>query len=88
MLAILDHALTTHVLNAHTTILPSDLKVTKRFSNLFSNLIKKFETSNYGVTYLEGKPSEATNAYSEFLGCFKTDVKQPKKDKGHRGTRG
>lgn len=88
MLNFLDHPPTIHVLNTHATILASDQKVTKRFRNLFGDFVKKLEKSNYDVTYLEGKPSEVTNAYRAFLGCFKTDVKQPKKHKGRRGTRG
>ena len=44
------------------------------FRKLFRNFVELFEKSGYEETYLDGEPTEVTDAYKEFLGCIKDEV--------------
>ena len=70
-----EHQETIDVLNIYAETITSASKVgSDMFRKLFRNFVELFEKSGYEETYLDGEPTEVTDAYKEFLGCIKDEV--------------
>ena len=70
-----DHSPTIAVLDRYATVVSSNRMVaTPELHRKFAVFVRLFEDSGYKEDYLEGTPTDVTEAYYELSQCMRTDV--------------